>query len=109
MIGALDQRITFQSATLISDGQGGNTKTWANVPSIPMVWAFIKGLGGKEANADDRVSDTSRFLFTIRNRTDIDETITILWGGETFNIRHVRRLGDRNMYLEIEAERGVAT
>ena len=109
MIGQLDERITLQSATRTADGAGGFTVSWANLPSVPTVWASIKPVRGSEGNAEDRVNARSTALFTIRNRSDLDESVRIVWRGEVWNIREIRRTGPRPLYLVILAERGVAS
>lgn len=108
MIGKLDQRITLQSYSLSADGAGGQTKTWANLPSTPTVWAHVKPGSGSERFKDDRTEATSLATFTIRQRSDVDELCRIQWGGVDYNIRQIRRASGREQYLEINAERGVS-
>ena len=107
MIGKLSERITFQSYSLVSDGAGGNTKTWANLASIPTVWAKVEAKSAGEQFDEQRTTATGMYLFTIRERTDIDERDRIVWRGVNYNIRAVLRDGSRPQYLRIEAERGV--
>ncbi len=104
--GQLDQRITLQSYTLADDGAGGNVKTWADLSSTPNVWARVEARGGREAFSSDRIEATGRYVFTIRNRTDIDERMRVVWGGENYNLRAIFREGSRAMYVKMEAERG---
>ena len=106
--GNLDQRVTFQTATLVADGMGGRTPTWGDVPSVPTVWANVRAMGGGEVFAENQTQARTRYLFTVRNRTDISETDRIVWRGDNYNIRRIEREGTRKMYLVIEAERGVA-
>ncbi len=108
-IGRLDQRITFQERSKTGDGIGGNTETWADIGSIPTVWANVFPGSGKEAMSSGEIAATSLTRFTIRNRSDIDEAMRLVWEGENYNIRAVRRTGSRSMYLAIDAERGVAS
>ena len=37
-IGSLNRRITIQASTLVPDGQGGNTETWADAIYL---WAEV--------------------------------------------------------------------
>lgn len=106
--GKLDQRIAFQAATLAADGLGGRTKTWAAVPSVPNVWAHVRALGGGEGMAEGQQQARTRYLFTVRNRSDISEGNRIVWQSENYNIRRIEREGGRKLYLVIEAERNVA-
>jgi SPP1 family predicted phage head-tail adaptor len=108
MIGKMDQRITLQRRVEAPDGAGGVTRAWSNLPCNATVWAHVVAKAGREGLDEGRVNATFVTLFTIWNRTDVDETCRILWGGEAYNIRGVRRMGGRELRLTIEAERGVA-
>lgn len=106
--GNLDQRITFQRNTPASDGAGGSTQSWANFATVPTVWANVKAKAGREGLDEGRTNATFVVQFTIRNRSDVTELDRIIWGGVAYNIRGIRREGSRELYLVIEAERGVA-
>jgi len=106
--GQLDQRIAIQDFTLAADGGGGLTKAWADLATDPDVWASVKAGGGGESTTEDRTNATAMTTFVIRNRSDIDERMRIVWEGLDYNIRHVMREGSRAMYLTILAERGVS-
>jgi SPP1 family predicted phage head-tail adaptor len=107
--GKLDQRITLQAKSTASDGGGGRIETWANFASVPSVWAHVRPMSARETMADERMTATAETMFTIRYRSDVNETHRLLWQSEEYNIRSVRRRGGRELYLEIVAERGVAT
>lgn len=104
----MDQRITLQVPTLTSDGGGGQTATWGNIPSTPVVWARVRPLRGDEDMEDGRMDAVGLTEFTIRNRTDITERMRIVWQSENYNIRRIFRRGPRPLYVTIEAERGAA-
>lgn len=108
MIGSLDQRITFQRETRTPDGGGGYSVDWAPLVTDPTVWAEVFPGGGGEGERDGAVNATALYVFQIRNRTDLSELDRIIWNGEPYNIRRIARRGGREMYLTIEAERGVA-
>lgn len=108
MIGQLDQRVTFQSATRTPDGMGGHAETWADIPSAPNVWAKVKVETAREQEQAGRSVGVRAVLFTIRNRSDLDEGMRLVWDGEVHNVREIHREGPRAMYLRIVAERGVA-
>ena len=108
--GRMDQRVTFQSVTRATDNMGGAVETWANVPSIPTVWANVRPLPrSSETVGADRVEARGRYLVTIRHRSDIDESTRMVWKSEVYNIRRIERTGGRTLYLTFEAERGAAT
>jgi len=103
--GSLDQRVTLQARSRTSDGMGGSVEVWTDTATV---WAFVRPLRGSEGVASERVEATAMQRFCIRNRSDLNEDDRILWAGETYNIRHVHRKGSREMYLDIDAERGAA-
>lgn len=107
MIGGLNERVILQGFTLISDGAGGQTKLWENLASVPTVWAKVGGKTAGEKLEEGRTTAIGTYMFTIRERIDIDETMRIVWRSENYNIRAVHRQGARPQYMLVEAERGV--
>ena len=108
MIGKLGQRITLQRQVETPDGGGGLVRIWANVPHNACPWADVKAKAGREGLDEGRMNATYVVVFTIYNRTDLSEKDRIVWNGENYNIRGILRMGDRKLYLQIEAERGAA-
>lgn len=106
--GELDQRITFQKRVNTPDGMGGSSFEWQDIAELSSVWAHARVRGGKETTQFDRVNAEANYLFVIRNRPDILSDYRIVWDGELFNIRHIAKPKTRDLYLEIEGERGVA-
>lgn len=107
MIGKMDQRITLQRATEAPDGVGGTVRSWSNLRTDPCPWAAVMAKAGRESMMEGRMTATYIVLFTIYNRDDLSEVDRILWNGEAYNIRNIRREGGRKLHLVIEAERGV--
>jgi len=108
MPGKLDQRITFQEESRNDDGGGGVIRAWVNIPVNPTVWASVRAKTGRERLATDRVDAEAGYVFTVRNRTDLTEKNIIIWNGRKLNIQFIKSLSARPMYLEIEADQGVA-
>lgn len=106
--GKLDKRITLQAESRVADAAGGVALTWANISTNPTVWANVRALSGRERVGADRVEAEAGYLFTIRNRSDITEKNVIVWNSRTFNIKFVRDLENRPLYIEIETDQGVA-
>ena len=105
--GQLDQRITLQSFTSVPDGAGGATETWEDYATDASPWASVKARFGREQTTDGQVRASGMTTFTIRNRSDVSENDRIIWNGDAYNIRSVLRMGERELYLQIDAERGV--
>lgn len=104
----MDQRVTFQEVSRTSDGGGGTTVTWADLATDSTVYARVRAKSGRERMDEDRPSASAGYEITIRNRGDIDETMRMVWLGESYNIRNVMREGPRPLYLHFDADRGVA-
>tara|TARA_R110000782_G_scaffold47256_1_gene104021 strand:+ start:5972 stop:6298 length:327 start_codon:yes stop_codon:yes gene_type:complete len=102
----LDQLITIKRETRTTDGMGGDTVALVDV--VADLWAHVRPKTGKEKSEHDKIEAPAMYLFKIRNRSDILDSDRIVWNGSTYNIRAVLTGGTREMYLEIDAERGVS-
>ena len=102
--GELDQRVTIQSPTNMPDGRGGVVSGWEDVATV---WAHVRPKSGRERSNADRVEASANYLIVIRWRA-IDPSWRIVWNGIPFNIRFPADYGRRALYLELDAERGVA-
>ena len=105
MIGRLNERITFQSYTTVSDGAGGRVTTWANLGSVPTVWASVKAKSGTEGFSEGRTNAEATYTFIVRQRSDLDERMRIVWRSENYDVTAIMRSGNHPQYLIIEAER----
>jgi SPP1 family predicted phage head-tail adaptor len=105
--GELDQLITIKRESLADDGMGGHDVTLSDVAVD--LWAKARALSGKEFERYDQVNATAMVMFIIRNRTDLLQTDQIQWNGAAYNIRYIHPTSTRDLYLMIEAEKGVAT
>lgn len=103
--GELDQRIKIMRGVDTPDGYGGNTVVFTEVNEI---WALVRPLSGREVTDYDRVNAESRYLFVVRYPIDIQDSDRIDWDGEGYNIRFRKKPKGRELYMQIEAERGVA-
>jgi SPP1 family predicted phage head-tail adaptor len=84
--GLLDQRLTFQRATLTSDGQGGSVTTWGDLVTV---FGRITPLMGREAEQAARLVATVTHMWVVRNTSDV-ATVTpkdrIACSGKTYQI-----------------------
>lgn len=103
--GELDQRIEIKREALTPDGMGGDDLA---LNTLVTTWAHVRPLGGSEREDWQQLSAQHAYLFVIRLRTDLQADDRIVWDGDEYNIRAIKGRGGRAMYLEIEAERGVA-
>lgn len=107
--GKMDKRITLQRRAETPDGGGGVALAWANFAINACPWAEVVAKSGRESMQEGRVAAQFTVLFKIYNRDDVAETDRIVWNGDIYNIRGIRREGERKLRLVIEAERGVAS
>jgi SPP1 family predicted phage head-tail adaptor len=103
--GELDQRVKVLRQSLASDGMGGSSLDWVEVSEI---WAHVRPKGGREVTEFDRVNGQSSYLFVVRNGLDVRDSDALEWDGVRFNITTRKQPSRRALYLEIDAERGVA-
>lgn len=104
--GELDQRIQILRQVKTPDGQGGFTR----VPTLVYtLWALVRFRTGSEVFKNEKVDAPVINVFVVRQAKSlvIEDTDIIRWEGDEYNIRPMSK-GKRKMYLEIEAEKGVA-
>lgn len=105
--GELDQRISFIfEDTSQNDGFGGQE---VSLNTDRTAWAKVVPRNGNERFFGEQVQATSNYMFVIRNRSDVtlEENNRILYNGEEYNIDYIPKRGDRALYIEIFATRGV--
>jgi SPP1 family predicted phage head-tail adaptor len=105
--GNMDQRITLRRLTRTPDGAGGVTEAWADFETSPTVWAAVTFKAAKEDTQEGSLNASQLANFEIYNRDDVSELDALIWRGETYNIRVIRRYGSRQLKMWLDAERGV--
>ena len=105
--GELDQRIKIFRQVKTDDGQGGFDRSDVLQHTL---WAKIIVKGGTEVFKFEKVEGTATYIFVVRQSPSlvIQQDDIIEWQGIKFNIRSPLQMSQRKMYLEIEAEKGVA-
>lgn len=104
--GALRNRITIQREVEASDGAGGNTLSWKNYAEIR---AFIKPVSGNERLQAMRLEANITHRIYIRYRSDLRTDDRVNYQGRLMQIRALINIEERNKWLEIYAQEGVAT
>ena len=84
---------------------GGFTQSWVKVASL---WASIKNMSGTELVHADQLGATSYSDFTIRYRSNINETMKFVYRGTDYQIRHINNLEEADKWLVVKAEKGVS-
>lgn len=103
--GEMDQLIDIERETIAADGAGGGVSTWKKVQTG--LWAHARPQTAREKQAHNTVEAHAMYLFVVRQEADVAENDRIVWDGDYYNVRGIKTRGGRNLYVQIEAERGV--
>lgn len=119
--GELRERVTFEKRTAVDDGYGNMSGDWAGAfldDSSPQVnkqfAARIKPARGGESIQAARLAGHQPVLITVRSTVNT-RTITTDWRVRDvhkdvlYNIRSIVNSDERNFYLDMECDSGVAT
>ena len=110
--GPLRERVRFERRSDGSDGAGNYVSDWETL--IEKRWAQITPLRGNEEVIASKLQATG--VYEIRVRQD-SETATVkpadravdINTGEAFNIRHIENRDQRDRFLILTCEKGVAS
>lgn len=106
--GMLKEPVTFQRRTLVADGAGGQTETWAAIPATPSR-AHVRPVGGSERWASDRTEAIVRLRLVTRYNAALREGDRVLIRGKAHNIRFLDNVEFRDKWLQIDVDGGVAS
>ena len=108
-IGAMRRRMLFETEGETPDGGGGYTSGWS---AITTVWGSFKAERGTEKVQAGRLADPVAGVVKVRSSTTtrtIDAEDRVTFGGDVYQIRSIINPDQRNRWLEMVVERGVAT
>lgn len=100
----MDQRITLQSRSVVTDALGQDTITWTDVATV---WAEVVPLRGAELFAAQQIQAEHTLKFRIWYRTDVLTTWRLVWQARNHDITAVLPAGGRNERTEIFATQGI--
>lgn len=106
--GMLNQPVTFQRKTRVSDGKGGWTETWAAISGAP-TRAKLRAKSGGERYASERVEASTQFSVVTRYFAGLTEADRVIFDGKAHNIRFINNLDFANRWYEIDVSGGVAS
>lgn len=101
----LRHRVTIQREARTADGAGGYTLDWSDVATV---WARIEPRKGAERLRAMQVQDTVNHRVTIRYRAGVTAAMRLVFGTRVFDIRAVINPDERDRWLELMCEEGVA-
>lgn len=104
-IGELDQLVIIRREVRTPDGMGGSRLEWQDVDEV---WALVRPMSGRERLAAGRVEASANYLVVVYAGTTVLANDIIVWNGIELNVRFPKNRGSRSLFLEIEAEMGVA-
>lgn len=105
--GMLRTIVQFQRKNKTSDGAGGFTQVWDNLAGAP-TRAHVKSLSGSERFASARVEASATHRVTVRYFEGLTEADRVMFGGRPANIRFINNLEQRNRWLVLGVQTGVA-
>lgn len=88
--GELDRRITFQQNTPVQNELGEPVPGWANIATNPTVWAKVMPLSQRELVEAGAPRTHDDRAFIVRFRTDITETMRVVYDGKNYDVEAVR-------------------
>ncbi len=113
-VGKMQHSLQLQSKSVSTDGGGGNAGTFS---TFATTFGRIESQGGGERFFGNQNEARTTHKITIRFRRNLTAADRILYAytvdgtsyNRFFNIRRIDNVGERDKYLEILAEEGVAT
>ena len=103
--GKLRNSITIERLITIPDSIGGSNKAWVTNKTLK---AFIKPMSGAETLHSQRLEARLTHRVLIRYVSDILNTDRINYNGRHFQIRSIINVEERNLWIELSCEEGVA-
>lgn len=106
--GDLDQRVTFQRRSRVSDGGGGYVETWADYHTCS---AKVSALSGRERDMANQTEAPRNYRLWVRRDSKVaalTEADIVVWRGKTMQVRFIADQGPRHLYMQIDCEAGVS-
>jgi SPP1 family predicted phage head-tail adaptor len=97
----LRHRVTIQSASQLSDGQGGFTETWTDGGEV---YASIEPAKGYEKVQAMQMQTHVTHKIVMRYRTDVTTQSRLKFGTRIFWVKEVLNPKEENKTLEIKAQ-----
>jgi head-tail adaptor len=106
MVGKMDKRISILREYQADDGHNGKVSTFTGICDL---WSYIFIGSGTENYKFGRVFGKDNYVFVVRNVKDFEIRLNdvVDYCGERMNITHITKIDGRDLYMAIEAEKGV--
>ena len=103
--GLMRNRVQLQRRIKVPDGGGGYTHVWE---TFAVVWAYIKPLSGNESLVAMQLEASVTHDVIMRHRPDLAPEDRVVYKTRAFHIRSVINIEERNRWLQLRCEEGVA-
>lgn len=101
--GKLIHKVSFQEQDLTPNMRGGGVVKWVEVANL---WCFVKPVSANESMQLMRLNARTTHKIYTRYRTDLNESMKVVFNNREMQIRGIINIEERNMWLEISAEEG---
>ena len=99
-IGDLDRRVIIEVPTKTTNSYGEETLEFSTYRTV---WAKMEWKGGSEKEETQRITATTKLVFTVRNLDiSINEQNRINYDGEYYYIKVINEIEGREKFLELE-------
>lgn len=98
--------VVIQQRAVTKDEIGGQTVVWSTFTSP---WVKAEPTGGSQRMFAGKIDNPAGMKFTMRYVAGVTETMRVLWGTRTFDIKNVLNVDERNIYLVLKTEERVGT
>ena len=104
-IGNLRYKVDLQAPTRTSDGAGGYTEAFN---TIAQIFADIRPQNAIESYRQGQLQEKVTHKIYIRYRSDIQTNYKIVYESRSFMIKGIKNMNERDRFLELHCEEGVA-
>lgn len=108
-LGTLRERVTIQQESRAADGGGGAALTWAAITGGTDIAARVEPLSGRESLHAMAMEAQVSHRVTIRYLAGIVAGMRVLYGSRALNIRAAINIDERDRFIELACDEGVAT
>lgn len=98
---------TIEQVTQTTDSRGGYTEAWATFATVDR--GFVTPEKASESVKDERLNSNHSYIFSFQHIDGLSDKMRINYGGVKFNIRSIESIKDQDVWVNIHADRDVAT
>lgn len=100
LVASLKRRVTIQSSTTVSDGQGGVTETWVDGATVH---ASVEPIKGYERYQAMQTQTPVTHKIVMRYRGDVTTASRLKYGDRVFWVKECLNVAEEGRFLEIKA------